>query len=100
MGLLVVQDGVETVRKEDEYNVPRFLNRVLALDVDRQNALFDHYAKLFDEIVSFAKANGTFDEGVTDIKALSVRLSNSRVVHRENSTHLSQLFSNTTRRRT
>ncbi len=86
MGLLVLQDGVETVRKDDEYNVPRFLNRVLALDVDRQNALFDHYAKLFDEIVSFAKANGTFDEGVTDIKALSVRLSNSRVVHRENST--------------
>jgi len=86
MGLLVLQDGVETVRKDDEYNVPRFLNRVLALDVDRQNALFDHYAKLFDEIVSFAKANGTFDEGVTDIKASSVRLSNSRVVHRENST--------------
>jgi hypothetical protein len=48
--------------------------------------LFDHYAKMFDEIVSFAKANGAFDEGVTDIKALSVRLSNSRVVHRESST--------------
>ena len=86
MGLLVLQDGVETVRKEDEYNVPRFLNRVLALDVDRQNALFDHYAKLFDEIVSFAKENGTFDEGVTDIKALSVRLVDSSVVHRDQST--------------
>src|SRR6185503_10741746 len=85
MGLLVLQDGVETVRKDDEYNVPRFLNRVLALDVDRQNALFDQYAKLFDEIVSFAKASGTFDEGVTDIKALSVRLSNSRVVHHDES---------------
>jgi hypothetical protein len=77
---------VETVRKEDEYNGPRFLNRVLALDVDRQNALFDHYAKLFDEIVSFAKENGTFDEGVTDIKALSVRLVDSSVVHRDQST--------------
>ncbi|MFI5223838.1 MAG: strawberry notch C-terminal domain-containing protein, partial [Nitrospirales bacterium] len=86
MGLLVEQDGVETVRKDDEYNVPRFLNRVLALDVDRQNALFDHYAKLFDEIVSFAKENGTFDEGVTDIKALSVRLVDSSVVHRDQST--------------
>jgi hypothetical protein len=86
MGLLVEQDGVETVRKDDEYNVPRFLNRVLALDTSRQNALFDHYSKLFDEIVSFAKANGTFDEGVTDIKALSVRLSSNRVVHRDQST--------------
>jgi hypothetical protein len=86
MGLLVEPDGVETVRKEDEYNVPRFLNRVLALDVDRQNALFEQYAKLFDEIVSFAKASGTFDEGVTDIKALSVRVSSNRVVHRHKAT--------------
>ncbi len=74
MGLLVFRDGVEEVRKEDEYNVPRFLNRVLALDVERQNAVFDYFADLFDQTVSYAKANGTFDEGVTDIKAVAVRL--------------------------
>ena len=75
MGLLVKnREGGEEVRKEDEYNVPRFLNRVLALDVERQNAMFDHFAELFDQTVSYAKANGTFDEGVTDIRASAVRL--------------------------
>jgi hypothetical protein len=75
MGLLVIRDGAEEVRKEDEYNVPRFLNRVLALDVERQNAVFDAFAELFDQTVRHAKANGTFDEGVTDIRAIAVRLS-------------------------
>src|SRR5829696_2578695 len=83
IGLLVRnRDGVEEVRKDDLYNVPRFLNRVLALNVEDQNALFDHFADLFDQTVRYAKANGTFDEGVTDIKALAIRIAKPpRVVH-------------------
>ncbi len=83
IGLLVKnKDGCEEIRKDDEYNVPRFLNRVLALCVDEQNALFDYFADLFDQTVRYAKANGTFDEGVTDIKALAIRLAKApRVVH-------------------
>ncbi|MCU1266182.1 MAG: primase traC (modular protein) [Acidobacteria bacterium] len=83
IGLLVRnRDGAEDIRKEDEYNVPRFLNRVLALDVQQQNALFDHFADLFDQTLRYAKANGTFDEGVTDIKGLAVRLAKPpRTIH-------------------
>jgi hypothetical protein len=83
IGLLVRnRDGAEEVRKEDLFNVPRFLNRVLALDVEKQNALFDHFADLFDQTVGFAKANGTFDEGVTDIRALAIRIAKPpRTVH-------------------
>jgi hypothetical protein len=83
IGLLVRnRDGVEEVRKDDLYNVPRFLNRILALDVEQQNALFDHFADLFAQTLRYAKANGTFDEGVTDIKALAIRIAKApRVVH-------------------
>src|SRR5258705_4319458 len=58
IGLLVRdRDGLQRIRKEDEYNVPRFLNRVLALEVDQQNALFDYFADLFDQTGRYAKAN-------------------------------------------
>jgi predicted RNA methylase len=89
IGLLVRnRDGCEEVRKDDLYNVPRFLNRVLALDVDHQNALFDHFVELFDQTVRYAKANGTFDEGVTDIKALAIRIAKpQRVVHTDEITN-------------
>jgi hypothetical protein len=71
MGLLN-QDG--EINDRDRYHVPRFLNRLLSLDCDRQNALFAYYANLFDQCVAHAKASGTFDEGVQDIKALSITL--------------------------
>lgn len=74
IGLLVIRDGVEVVRKEDEHNVPRFLNRILALEVEDQNALFNYFAELFDQTVRYAKATGTFDEGVTDIRAQAIRV--------------------------
>jgi hypothetical protein len=78
----VPKDGTEQIRKEDERNVPRFLNRILALEVEEQNALFDHFAELFDQTVRYAKATKAFDEGVTDIKALTVRLARPpAVVH-------------------
>jgi len=81
IGLLVMRDGAEVVRKEDERNVPRFLNRILALPVEEQNALFNYFADLFDQTVRHAKANGTFDEGVTDIQALAIRIAKAQLVH-------------------
>jgi len=71
MGLLN-EDG--EINNRDRYHIPRFLNRLLSLDCDRQNALFAYYANLFDQCMAHAKASGTFDEGVQDIKALSITL--------------------------
>jgi predicted RNA methylase len=81
IGLLITRsDGTEEIRRDDQFNVPRFLNRILALDVDEQNALFDYFSDLFDQTVRYAKASGTFDEGVTDIKALAIRIAKAPVV--------------------
>lgn len=88
MGLLVENsDGVECVRDEDRDNVPRFLNRVLALDVDRQNSIFNYFSTLFDEVIAHAKSTGTFDEGVQDIHAVAIRVSRPpTVVHTDHIT--------------
>lgn len=71
MGLLN-KDG--ELNDRDRYHIPRFLNRLLSLDCDRQNALFAYYATLFDQCVAHSKASGTFDEGVQDIRAISITL--------------------------
>lgn len=71
MGLLN-QDG--EINDRDRLHVPRFLNRILSLDYDRQNAIFAYYALLFDECVAYSKASGTFDDGVQDIRAISIKL--------------------------
>src|SRR5207247_8653509 len=54
----------------------------LRFDVEQQTARCEYVADLFDQKVRYAKANGTFDEGVTDIKALAIRIAESpRVVY-------------------
>src|SRR5438105_14097731 len=43
---------------------------------------------MFDQTVRYAKANGTIDEGVTDIKALAIRIAKpQRVVHTDEITN-------------
>ena len=63
-----------TLKDSDLGNVPRFLNRVLSLTVGRQNALFDRFVELFAGAIENAKKQGTFDDGIADLKgAVAVR---------------------------
>jgi hypothetical protein len=72
---------------EDRMNVPRFLNRLLALDLDRQNRLFAAFEECLETTTANAKALGTFDEGVQDIRGIAVRLKGEpEVVHVDKAT--------------
>lgn len=71
MRIIQEPDGI---KKEDYTNIPKFLNRILTIDLNRQNKIFDKFCDIFQELVLKAKAEGTFDEGVTDLRAESIRL--------------------------
>jgi hypothetical protein len=73
-------NGEEYIEKSDERNIPKFLNRILALDICDQNALFLKFCDIFDEIVLQAKANGTFQTGVVDLQAEEIRLKKVEVL--------------------
>ncbi|HMM79242.1 MAG TPA: strawberry notch family protein [Pyrinomonadaceae bacterium] len=74
MGLVKTLDGVEQVPDSEKTNIPRFLNRLLSLEVDRQNALFDHFYSTFLETIEYLKQNGKLDDGMEDLKAISVEI--------------------------
>jgi hypothetical protein len=75
MGLLKEGEGGENEIKESEKtNIPRFLNRLLSLEVERQNALFDYFYQTFLETIEHLKAKGKIDDGMEDLKASSMRL--------------------------
>ncbi len=98
MGLITEANaalGLLDVSDDDRMNVPRFLNRVLALECDRQNAMFDRFFAIFEDLVAQARENGTYDLGVTDLRGLSVtvkgepelvrtcKVTGARTVHHE-----------------
>jgi hypothetical protein len=80
MGLVSGDAERASVDDDDRRDVPRFLNRVLALDCDRQNALFDFFFDLFQAAVDKAKASGTFDTGIVDVKGLRACMRRARPV--------------------
>jgi len=74
MGLIRTVDGIEEVSDSEKTNILRFLNRLLSLEVDRQNALFDYYYSTFQETLEYLKEKGKLDDGMEDLKAVSVEI--------------------------
>jgi hypothetical protein len=74
MGLVKIIDGVEQIHDSEKTNIPRFLNRLLSLEVDRQNALFDYFYETFLETLEYLKQKGRLDDGMEDLKAASVEI--------------------------
>lgn len=75
MGLLKTgSERDDVVTPSERTNIPRFLNRLLSLEVERQNALFDYFYQTFLETIEHLKAKGKIDDGLEDLKALSVRM--------------------------
>ncbi len=87
MGLVRNTDDGEVVPDSEKTNIPRFLNRLLSLEVDRQNALFDHFYATFLETLEYLKQKGKLDDGMEDLKAMSVEIAEPpQVLHSDSLT--------------
>jgi antirestriction protein ArdC/phage/plasmid primase-like uncharacterized protein len=53
--------------------IPQFLNRLLSLKTDRQNAVFGEFEQRLIEAVEYAKQQGLYDVGLQTMTALSIR---------------------------
>ncbi len=88
MGLLTKSEaGEQTISESEKQNIVRFFNRLLSLEVDRQNSLFDYFYKIYTETVEHLKASGKYDLGLEDIKAKSVKISREpQLIHEDKAT--------------
>lgn len=84
MGLLNKSADGDEIKESEKTNIPRFLNRLLSLEVERQNALFDYFYQTFLETVEHLKAKGKIDDGMEDLKAVSVEIAEPpQILHRD-----------------
>lgn len=84
MGLLTKSEsGEQTIQESEKQNIVRFFNRLLSLEVHRQNALFEYFYKIYTETVEHLKATGKYDLGLEDIRAKSVKIKHKpQLIHR------------------
>ncbi|MBB4087550.1 strawberry notch-like NTP hydrolase domain-containing protein [Sphingomonas carotinifaciens] len=80
-GLELEGEGVGL--KEDLPPIQRWLNRILALRIALQNAIFDEYLGLIEARVEAARAAGTLDVGVESINAERITILDRTVIRRD-----------------
>ncbi|ESN99118.1 hypothetical protein HELRODRAFT_107165 [Helobdella robusta] len=52
---------------KESYNISKFLNRILGIEVETQNALFEYFTSTMKAIVMKAKRDGKWDLGILDL---------------------------------
>jgi hypothetical protein len=67
--------------KEELPSISQFLNRLLALTIDLQNALFAAFEALLEAKIEGAIASGTYDAGVETITAASLSVVERRTIY-------------------
>lgn len=61
--------------------ITQFMNRVLSLPIDKQNAVFDAFQERIDDKVNQARANGTLDQGMETVRADGITKNSEQVVY-------------------
>ncbi|XP_051978110.1 protein strawberry notch homolog 2-like isoform X2 [Xyrauchen texanus] len=66
VGMLCSQSrlGINT---EKDCNITKFLNRILGLEVHKQNSLFQYFTDNFDYLIEKDKKEGKYDMGILDL---------------------------------
>uniref|UniRef100_A0A665U7D1 Protein strawberry notch homolog 1 n=1 Tax=Echeneis naucrates TaxID=173247 RepID=A0A665U7D1_ECHNA len=68
VGLINVEDRSGTLSLDKDYNnMGKFLNRILGMEVQQQNALFQYFSDTLAAVIQEAKKNGRYDMGILDL---------------------------------
>jgi hypothetical protein len=70
----------------DASDISKFLNRILALEVDEQNKVFDSFYSLYEELYDEAEQKGTLDKGLENVKADKIEIIDDKVVRTDETT--------------
>lgn len=68
----------------DKLDIPHFLNRILAMNIDAQNELFDMFTTRMAEKIERAKEAGTFDPGMEKLKGETIEIKNRTRLWQDN----------------
>lgn len=74
-------DGSINQNSDDLTSINKFLNRILSLEYDEQNKVFDEFDSQLKMATAEAEQNGTLDKGMENYKADKVSVKETKTVH-------------------
>ena len=67
-------------------DIGTFLNRILALEVDEQNVVFDAFISIYEMELEAAIQSGTLDTGMENVKADRIEVVDDKVIRQDKNT--------------
>ncbi|XP_072924354.1 si:ch73-63e15.2 isoform X2 [Hemitrygon akajei] len=67
VGIFCKENRYGYVNVEKDCSISKFLNRILGLEVHKQNALFQYFTDTFDFLIEKDKKEGKYDMGILDL---------------------------------
>lgn len=83
MGLDIVDRKANAINKTKLPDVPKFLNRILNLELEEQNLVFDEFDRRRTANIEAAAAKGLLDIGTETVRADSVKKITEQVVYQD-----------------
>jgi tRNA G10 N-methylase Trm11 len=82
MGLSKILDDKGSLKQTDELrDINKFLNRILSLEKEDQNTVFNAFHERMVRNIDAAIASGTYETGLQNFRADKVELESERIVH-------------------
>lgn len=75
------KNGRFSLSKDKAGDITTFLNRLLALKVDEQNAVYDEFEAIRQKMYDIAIDNGTLDRGIGNVKADKITFDREETVY-------------------
>ncbi|MEG1491467.1 MAG: strawberry notch family protein [Oscillospiraceae bacterium] len=74
------------LNEEVSRDMNTFLNRILALEVDEQNAVFNEFNRIFETNYDAALESGSLDMGLENVKADKIEIIDDKVIRTDENT--------------
>lgn len=75
-----------TIKDADARDIPKFLNRILVLEVSEQNKVFDEFLNIYTSMIEKAIKDGTLDRGMENVKADKIDIIDDKVINKQKET--------------
>ncbi|MEQ8682729.1 MAG: strawberry notch family protein [Cyclobacteriaceae bacterium] len=83
MGLKLMKkvEGTEELNVDLLYDIKKFLNRILSLEIRYMTRLFSAFEEKLHGLINLAKSKGNYDEGITHVQALDTQVVEEQVIY-------------------
>ena len=80
------EDGNREYNQNVIFNSKMFLNRLMSLEIDVMDRVFESYMEHIEDQVNRAKKQGTYDEGIEIVKAISTNVTSETLINKDKET--------------